>query len=176
MDLPVTTPAVHAVPGGQDRVRSPWALARTAIVAPFTRRQGRELLFCLAGLPFTLINPLVLFVLTVDLIWLVADSARGNPSPAEMAVAGACQGLLLVLLVSTPAARRLGALQRTLATRLLGVRVGVPPPVRRSPGGRAWPGPAPATNQVRSTARTKSASGLTTVNGSPARQNNSSRP
>ena len=32
-------------------------------------------------------------------------------------------------------------MQRMLATRLLGVRVGAPPPVRRSPGGRAGPGP-----------------------------------
>jgi len=33
-----------------------------------------------------------------------------------------------------------------------------------------------ATNQIRSTVRTKSTSGLIRVNGSPARQNNSSRP
>jgi signal transduction histidine kinase len=143
MDLPVTTPTADALSGGQGRVRSPWAVARTAVVAPFTRRLRRELLFCLAGLPFALINPLVLFVLTVDMIWLAADSGRGNPSAAEMAIACACQGLLLVLLVSTTAARRLGSLQRMLATRLLGVRVGAPPPARRSPGGRAWPGPGP---------------------------------
>jgi signal transduction histidine kinase len=143
MDLPVTTPTADALSGGQGRVRSPWAVARAAVVAPFTRRQRRALLFCLAGLPFAVVNPLVLFVLTVDMIWLVADSGRGNPSPAEMAIAGVCLGLLLVLLVSTTAARRLGTLQRMLATRLLGVRVGAPPPARRSPGGRAWPGPGP---------------------------------
>jgi signal transduction histidine kinase len=113
----------------------------TAVVAPFTRRQGRELLFCLAGLPFAVVNPLVLFVPTVDLIWLAAGGARGNPSPADVAIAGACQGLLLLLLVSTPAARGLGSLQRRLATRLLGMRVAAPPPWRPSPGGRAWPGP-----------------------------------
>jgi hypothetical protein len=73
--------------------------------------------------------------------WLVAGSGRGNPSPADMAIAYACLGLLLVLLVSTRAARRLGSLQRMLATRLLGMRVAAPPPVRCSPGGRAWPGP-----------------------------------
>jgi hypothetical protein len=39
-------------------------------VAPFTRREGRELLFCLAGLPLAVVNPLLLFVLTVDMIWL----------------------------------------------------------------------------------------------------------
>jgi signal transduction histidine kinase len=110
------------------------------IRAPFTRRTARELLFGLAGLPFAVVNPLALFVLTVDLIWLAVDGARGNPSPAEVVIAGAGQGLLLVLLVSTPAARRLGSLQRALAARLLGTRVGAPPPARR-----AWPGPRDGT-------------------------------
>ena len=143
MGLPVTTPTADPPPGGQARVRSSWAVARAAVVAPFTRREGRELLFCLAGLPFAVVNPLAFFVLAVDLTWLVAGSAQGNPSPADMAIACACLGLLLVLLVSTRAARRLGSLQRMLATRLLGMRVAAPPPVRRSPGGRAWPGPGP---------------------------------
>jgi signal transduction histidine kinase len=116
-------------------------LIRAVVVAPFTRRTGRALLFCLAGLPFAVVNPVVLVILTADLIWLAVDGARGNPSPAEIAIAVAIQGLLLVLLVSTPAARRLGSLQRRLATRLLGVRVAEPPPVRRRSGGRAWPGP-----------------------------------
>jgi signal transduction histidine kinase len=141
MGLLTTTPAANPSPGGRTRARSPWALARAAVVAPFTRRQGRALLFCLAGLPFAMISPLVLFVLAVDLIWLAADGGRGNPSPAEIVIAGACLGLLLVLLVSTGAARRLGSLQRRLATRLLGTRAGAPPAVRRGPGGRAWPGP-----------------------------------
>ena len=90
-----------------------------------------------------MINPLALFVLAVDLTWLVAGSGRGNPSPAAIAIACACVGLLPVLLVSTTAARRLGSLQRMLATRLLGTRFAAPPPARRSPGGRAWPGPGP---------------------------------
>ncbi|MEV5206674.1 sensor domain-containing protein [Micromonospora sp. NPDC053740] len=143
MDPPVTPPTADASSGGQGRGRRPWAVARAAVGAPFTQRQLRELSFCLAGLPFTLINPLVLFVLTVDIIWFVVDGGRGNPSAGEMAIACACQVLLLVLLVSTPAARRLGSLQRLLATRLLGTRVGEPPPVRRRPGGRAWSGPGP---------------------------------
>ncbi len=133
----LTTPTADASPGGQARVRSPWAA-----VAPFTRREGRELLFCLAGLPFAVVNPLAFFVLAADLIWFAADGARGNPSAAEMAVACACAVSLLLLLVSTGAARGLGSLQRGLAAGLLGVRVGAPP-VRRSHGGRAWPGPGP---------------------------------
>ncbi|MEV4656617.1 sensor domain-containing protein [Micromonospora sp. NPDC049301] len=143
MGLPVITPTTDPPPGSQTRARSPWAVARRAVVAPSTRRAGRELLFCLAGLPFAVVNPLVLFVLIVDMIWLVAGGGRGNPSPADMAIAGVCVGLLLVLLVSTTAARRLGSLQRVLAARLLGLRVAAPPSVRRRPGGRAWPGPGP---------------------------------
>ncbi|GAA2476302.1 sensor histidine kinase [Winogradskya humida] len=92
----------------------------------FTRRAGAELVFCLAGLPFIVLNPLVLLVLAVDLSWLVTSGARGNPSPVDVAIGVVCLGLLLVLLVSTPAARRLGSLQRRLATRLLGTRVGAP--------------------------------------------------
>lgn len=143
MDLPVTTPTADPLPGGRARVRSPWTVARAAVSAPFTRREGRELLFCLAGLPFAVVNPLAFFLVVVDLAWWVTGAGRGNPSPADLAIAGACLGLLLVLLVSTGAARRVGALQRRLATRLLGTRVAAPPPVRRSPGGRAWPGPGP---------------------------------
>ena len=110
------------------------------LTTPFARRTGRELLFCLAGLPFAVVNPVVLFVVTVDLIWWVADGARANPSLAEMAVAAAGQVLLLVLLVSTAAARRLGALHRALAARLLGVRVGTPPHERGRSGLRDWTG------------------------------------
>jgi signal transduction histidine kinase len=141
MGLPVTTLTADPPPGGQARVGSPWAVARAAAAAPFTRREGRELLFCLAGLPFAVLNPLALFVLAVDLTWLVAGSGRGDPSPADTVIAFACLGLLLVLVVSTRAARGLGSLQRTLATRLLGMRVAAPPPAQRSPGARVWLGP-----------------------------------
>jgi signal transduction histidine kinase len=143
MGLSVTTPIAGPPPGVQEWVRSPWAVARAAVVAPFSRRAGRELLFCLAGLPFALVNPLALFVLAVDLTWLVAGSGRGDPSAADLALACVCLGLLLVLLVSTRVARGLGSLQRLLATRLLGMRVAAPPPRRTSPGDRARPGPGP---------------------------------
>ena len=141
MGAMMIAPAVDPLSRGRTCARSPAAVARAAVLAPFTRRQPRELGYCLAGVPFAVAGPLVLVVVTVDLIRLVAHDGRGNPSPADLAVAGACVGLLLVLLVSTPAARRLGSLQRMLATRLLRVRVGAPPPVRGGPGGRAWPGP-----------------------------------
>ena len=120
MGLPVSTPRA-------DLPR----VARAVVGAPFSRRQRRELLFCLAGLPFAMIGPPVLFVLAMDLIWLAADRGRGNPSPAAGIAAGLVVGLLFVLLVSTGAARRLGSLQRRLANRLLGIKVVAPPPARR---------------------------------------------
>ena len=143
MGLPATTPTADPTPGGRSRVRNPRAVARAAAAAPFARREGRELLFCLAGLPFAIVNPLTLFVLIADLIWVLDHDGRGNPSPPGMAIAFVCVGLLLVLTVSTGAARRLGSLHRSLATRLLGIRVAAPPPVRRGDGGRARRGPGP---------------------------------
>src|SRR5215469_10012756 len=47
-------------PGGRAAGRGGRALARAAAVVPFTGRERRELLFCLAGLPFGLVSPLVL--------------------------------------------------------------------------------------------------------------------
>jgi signal transduction histidine kinase len=119
-------------------VNAPTAVARAALVAPFTRRQRRELVFCLAGIPFALVSPVVLVIATVDLIWWTAEGGQGNPSPAGIAAAVVCVGLLLVLLVSTPAARRLGALQRRLADRLLGTRVAAPPPGRGPRDRAGW--------------------------------------
>jgi len=110
------------------------ALARAAAVAPFTGRERRELLFCLAGLPFGLVSPLVLFVLGVDMVGLVIGTGRANPSPGEITAAFAGFALLLVLLVATGAARGVGSLQRLLATRLLGPPIAAPPPVQRRPG------------------------------------------
>src|SRR5215469_5401070 len=110
------------------------ALARAAAVAPFTGRERRELLFCLAGLPFGLVSPLVLFVLGVDMVGLVIGTGRANPSPGEITAAFAGFALLLVLLVATGAARGVGSLQRVLATRLLGPPIAAPPPVQRRPG------------------------------------------
>ena len=143
MGLPVTTPTADPPSDDLMRARSPWPVARAAVMAPFARRQVHGLAFCLTGLLFVVVNPVTLFILAVDLSWSVRGGGRGNPSSADVVVAGACVGAVLVLLVSTPAARRLGALQRLLATRLLGVRVAAPPPVRRGPGGSGRPGLGP---------------------------------
>jgi signal transduction histidine kinase len=130
----VTAPA--GGPGGRPGGRSAGALGRAAAMAPFARRQRRELVFCLAGLPFAAANPLVLFVVTADLIRLTSATRSGNPSPGNLAVALAVLAALLTLLVATGAARGLGSLQRQLAVRLLGGRITAPPPqARRRPGG-----------------------------------------
>jgi len=121
-------------PGGRAAGRDARALARAAAAARFTGREGRELLFCLAGLPFGLVSPLVLFVLGVNAVGLVTGTGRANPSPAEITAAFAGLALLLVLLVATGAARGVGSLQRMLATRLLGRPIAAPPPVQRRPG------------------------------------------
>jgi signal transduction histidine kinase len=144
MGSSVTTPVVDDPPGGRVRPSGPRVIAGSVLAAPFTRHEGRRLVFCVAGLPLALVNPAVFFVLAVDAIWWAADRGVGNPSAVEIAAAVGCAGLLLVLLVSTGAARRLGALQRRLAVGLLGARVGAPPPVRQRPGGRARPGPLDA--------------------------------
>ncbi|AEV88880.1 Hybrid signal transduction histidine kinase K [Actinoplanes sp. SE50] len=91
------------------------------------RRPGRELMFCLSGLPFALISPPVLFVALVDLLWWVVDDGRRNPSPAEIVAAAVSLAVLIGLVVRTGAAARLGGLHRRLAARWLGVRVATPP-------------------------------------------------
>ncbi|GIE01925.1 sensor histidine kinase [Paractinoplanes durhamensis] len=84
------------------------------------RGPGRELAFCLAGLPFALVNPVVFVVVAA------AVGGRGDPSAVHIVAAAGCAGLLVVLLVWTGAARWLGAVQRRLAARLLRVRVAEP--------------------------------------------------
>src|SRR5215469_1543574 len=121
-------------PGGRAAGRGGRALARAAAVVPFTGRERRELLFCLAGLPFGLVSPLVLFVLGVSLVRLVTGTGRANPAPGEVTAAFAGLALLLVLVVATGAARWVGSLQRLLATRLLGASIAAPPPLQRRPG------------------------------------------
>ncbi|MEU8183669.1 sensor domain-containing protein [Micromonospora sp. NPDC049044] len=131
MGLPARTPAADPSSGDRRRGRRSWRSA-----PPLTRRAAREVVFCLAGLPFIVFNPVAFFVVAVDLSWWISRGARGNPTATDVAVAVISVGVLLVLLVSTTAARRLGTLHRRLAARLLGVRV-APPPV---PAGPTWSG------------------------------------
>jgi len=118
-------------PGGRGAAA---AVIWAAVRAPWTARARREFLFCLAGVPFAIANPLVALVVAVDLIRLVTPNRPPNPSAPDLAVAWAVVALLLVLLVTTGAPRALGSLQRTLAARLLGAQIAAPPPVRRRLG------------------------------------------
>jgi signal transduction histidine kinase len=115
-------------------VTSPAGLVRAAVRAPGSRRARREFLFCLAGVPFAAASPLVIFVLAVDLMHLVVRARQANPSGPELALAVAVLALLLMLLVATDGARKLGSLQRLLAARLLGAHVAAPPARRRGGG------------------------------------------
>ena len=98
------------------------ALARTAARAPFTRRAGRELLFCFIGV-------------LVGLAGLGLVVALVVPGTAVSAVrACVIVALLLPLVLATGVARRLGAAHRRLAARLLGERVAAPLPPRPARG------------------------------------------
>jgi signal transduction histidine kinase len=100
-------------------VTSTTALARAALLAPFTRRARDELLFCLAGV---LVG---LAVLGVAVALLVPGTARSATR------AGAIVAVLVPLALATGLGRRLGAAHRRLAGRLLGERVPAPPALPR---------------------------------------------
>ncbi len=113
------------------------AALRAFVRAPFTGRARRELLFCLLGLPFGVFLPFVGFFVVVRIALLASGPpwiAGGNPSWLAVLAAGAVAGLLLLLLVSTGAARGLAGACRDLAFWLLGERVPAPPPARRGHG------------------------------------------
>jgi hypothetical protein len=111
-------------------VRPVIALARAALREPFGRRARAELLFCLAG---ALIGLGVLAVLVALLVPGTADS---------VARAVSVVAVLLPVVLASGLARRLGDAHRRLAERLLGERVGPPPPRRtgRGLGGRLGAG------------------------------------
>jgi signal transduction histidine kinase len=131
-------------PGGSPATPSAQAPAATAawaaLRAPFTARTRRELLFCLVEVPLGLCflaAPLVLapVLLVLRLLVYGTKSAAGavHPAAALPIFAGALVILLLVAMVPR-AARRLGAVHRGLAARLLGAGVGEPAPPRRAQG------------------------------------------
>jgi len=121
-----------------DRV-SMTRLAGAVLRAPFTGRARRELAFCLLGLPFGIfaLVPLAGFFVTVRLAQLAHGPPwvdRGNPWWPSILGAAAVGALLIVLLVTTGAARALGAEGRRLAGWLLRDRVAAPPPLRPGRG------------------------------------------
>jgi len=111
------------------------AVLRAALRAPFAPRARRELLFCLAGVPLGILNPVLAFFLTVELAWLATPHRPPNPLWWHVLAGVVVCGLLCSLLVLTGTARGLGTRVRRLAARLLGERIPPPPERRRRPGG-----------------------------------------
>ena len=105
------SPAPGRRPGGGAA-----AAARAALAAPFTRRARLELLFCLAGIPLGLCLLLVPYVISGPAL-AVALLSPEHDSTWVAAAAAIPAGLVLVLL-ATRIARRLGAVHRGLAARL----------------------------------------------------------
>jgi signal transduction histidine kinase len=124
-------------PAGQRPAAAGLAVLRAAVRAPLAGRARREVLFCLSGLPFGLVNPVTVFLVSTELLWLFwrpTPALPPNPSWWDLAAAGTVVGLLLPLLVATGAARGIGAACRRLAARLLGERIAAPPPRRTRRG------------------------------------------
>jgi signal transduction histidine kinase len=111
-------------------------LVRTAVRAPFTARARRELVFCLAELPFLVPLPLAGLPLAVALLRLAAPARQSHASLLYLLAAVIVAAGLPLVLVVTGAARELGRFWRALAGRLLGERVAAPPPraARSGPG------------------------------------------
>jgi signal transduction histidine kinase len=123
-------------PAGLRPAAAGLAVMHAAVRAPLSGRARREVLFCLSGLPFILVNPVTVFLVSLvggQLLWLLwqpTPALPPNPSWWDVAAAATIAGLLLPLLVATGAARGIGAACRGLAARLLGERIAAPPPRR----------------------------------------------
>jgi signal transduction histidine kinase len=109
-----------------------------AVRAPFAARSRRELVFCLAELPFVLPVPLA-GVYAAAVLVLVAPHTAPNVTWPELLGAGLLAVGVAALLVATGAARAIGGLWRVLAARLLGARVAAPPAPAHRASAR-WPG------------------------------------
>jgi signal transduction histidine kinase len=122
--------------------KSPAALtaAGALLRAPFTARARREVLFCLVEAPLglcvfaaPLVLAAVLLVLRLAVYGTRAAAGAVHPAAAPPIFAVACVIALLVAMVPR-FARRLGAVHRGVAARLLGEQVGEPAPPRQARG------------------------------------------
>ncbi len=115
-DLGTTAPPRDDVRGG-----AVIRFARAAVREPFTRRAGREALYCLLAAPLGVGS----FLVTVGMLF---------PS---LAVSGSVFGTvvgLLMIIVTMRVTRRLAGVHRWLAARFLGERVAAPPAFRPGHG------------------------------------------
>ena len=107
--------------------------ARAAARAPFSSRARREVLFCLSGIPFGFLSPLLVFFIALDLLALTGGqpwTTSGNPSWLAILTAVATAALLTAIGVASGATRRFATACRRLAGWLLGDHISAPPPVR----------------------------------------------
>jgi signal transduction histidine kinase len=124
--------------GGPLTTAAAWG--RAALLAPLGFRARNELLFCLAGIPLGLVMAGAGVWLMVVALFVLLLSPSGS-TPLWVAVTAFLLdllGLALVVLLATRIARRLGAVHRRLAARLLGTRVAPPPPPARRRGPLGW--------------------------------------
>ena len=141
---PASPSAASASPARQPGARQPGGslvtLSREAVLAPFTARARRDLLFCLVEAPLGLCVLAVPFVLAGVLlvVRLLVYGTRPAAGAVHLAAAvpifaGAFVVLLLVVMVPR-VGRGLGAVHRGLAARLLGEQVGEPAPPGQARG------------------------------------------
>jgi signal transduction histidine kinase len=118
-----------AGPARREPARTGLAVIRGAVTAPPTARARREVLFCLAGIPFILPIPIAVGFGTAALGWLLTPPPRPpNIAWPDLLAGGLAAIAVAAVLVATGAARTLGTFWRTLAARPAGKEV--PPPAR----------------------------------------------
>jgi signal transduction histidine kinase len=112
---------------------NPPSAGRTLTVfatAPFTRRARAELSYLVVAAPTGIAVP----VGALAFLTIMGFLAPGPAKPENVSFGGVAAGALVLLILATRLARRLGSLQRRLAARLLGERVAEPPSFRPGRG------------------------------------------
>ncbi|MEV6971440.1 sensor domain-containing protein [Hamadaea sp. NPDC051192] len=104
----------------------------TALRAPFTTLALRQAVFCVAGVVGAvaiLAVPAVVPAAGVLILWATGALAHPpGPGVAPLFVVLFTLTIALLVVLAAPIGRALGAVQRSLADRLLGVQVDAPPP------------------------------------------------
>jgi signal transduction histidine kinase len=127
-------PPTGSRPGGGAAAATTLAVMRAALRAPLTRRARAESLYCLIAVPLGIAVPVGALGFVLTLGWLAPGAAK----PENASIGGLVAALLVLLVLATRGARRLGAVHRHLAARLLGEQVAPPSPFRPGRGVAGW--------------------------------------
>lgn len=100
------------------------------VTAPFTRRARAELSYLVVVAPIGIAVP----VGALAFLMIMGFLAPGPAKPENVSFAGLAAGALMLFILATRLARRLGSLHRRLTARLLGERVAEPPSFRPGRG------------------------------------------